>query len=559
MGFQVKEYDISELHRISIPGRVTPCLFWTIPIGAWKSDELTELWEHFTRRPGKCHDLGLVLLKETPLGTETRNVRSYVDLAKVSDFLPAGAARHHRDVESRMRDVRKVLIMSGGYPQPGWGLLLEFDRLESFIRVIEKCFYHPEMRTSLVVEKLRCIEATIRNYNNVFERQQFHRQINEAVEIQWELGPKFLVALEKSCNTGLIKVTNIPWDSARMIGWKIHASGITIHSNDLAVAAQELAPNAASDVPENDNLADGSYFTDYVHYVAISRPGFSPRLVTSELLKSLLRPTEIINLINEFSATTHAREMDKTTLVEVLLNKLGWLGGEENKEKPLASCIKAVAEGGYVLNDHIEGNQIRITLESFCKDVIDVIISQLGYEHDEIWRVIEENRPDYQCKGRIKNWDHEVKSMTVGAAIIILKIFGPLAFTSQNELMSINNLISYLYRLSEILNRASHHNDEEPAQVMNNPEIPNLIYKIIETTKAAIGDLPWHMKTSFVYGEQPKVLSGEAWSHGHSLPRLLRAILWAGESVNSQVVLWNKSRINPVIPNPCFLNRPKPN
>lgn len=557
MGYKVENYNINELHRIAIPGRVPPCLFWAIPVGAWRQSELEELWVSFTEGNEKCRQLGLFLLKQTPDYYANRQDKNYVDLAKISDLLPVNLKRVHREFESHRLNVRRVLIITGSYPQPGWGLLLDFEEWrQDFNHTIEESFNEVEMRNAITSEMLQTLSEAIREYHNVSNRRVFHHLINEAVELQWKLGPKFLVALEKRCIRHGIKVTNIPWDPARMIGWKIHASGITINSNDLAVIAQELAPNAMSDMPEHENIADGSYFTDYVHHIAISRARFSPRTVTYELLKSLLRPNEINELINKFSETPSALGTDRTILVESLLNKLGWQRSEKDKEQPLAACIKLEAENLYVLIDEIDGNQLRIILESFCKDVIDVIIAQLGYGNDEIWRVINETKPDYRARESTKDWNKEVKSMTVGSAIILLGIFGPLAITDDIKSNAIKNLIKYLYRLSEILNNASHHNDEGSIAVKDNPEIPMLINQVIETTKVAIGDLPWHMETSFVYGEQPKVISGEAWSHGHSLPRLLRAILWAGDPVDSQVMLWNKSRINPVIPDPFFIRRP---
>ncbi|MFN4806602.1 MAG: hypothetical protein ACK46A_14600 [Akkermansiaceae bacterium] len=56
---------------------------------------------------------------------------------------------------------------------------------------------------------------------------------------------------------------------------------------------------------------------------------------------------------------------------------------------------------------------------------------------------------------------------------------------------------------------------------------------------------------------QPKVLSGEAWSHGSPTPRLLRVIVWTGASPGTNVTFWNKERRNPVVPDPVFITRPR--
>jgi len=131
-------------------------------------------------------------------------------------------------------------------------------------------------------------------------RDAFHQWVARATEVQWDFGPRFLVAFEDVCREAGLWVRSIPWDPARMVGWKIIARQVSLDTRDLQIAAQEFLPGALHNGLENDQqtgLADGSYFTDYVHHIALSKPGVSAWTVTRDLVARLLRPAEMERLI----------------------------------------------------------------------------------------------------------------------------------------------------------------------------------------------------------------------------------------------------------------------
>src|SRR5262249_23512788 len=103
-------------------------------------------------------------------------------------------------------------------------------------------------------------------------RESYHLSAGKAAELQWELGPEFLVVFEQICQQDGLLVRSIPWDPARMVGWKIKASPVRLDSRDLQIAAQEWAPTPDG-AAHASVIADGSYFADYVHHIAISKPG----------------------------------------------------------------------------------------------------------------------------------------------------------------------------------------------------------------------------------------------------------------------------------------------
>jgi hypothetical protein len=752
MGYQVENYSVSELHRISVPSTVAPCLFWVLPVGNWRAGELHRVWQWFTEQHSICNGYGLLLVKE---GRRREDTGTDVSLASVgadlSDLMPLGAKRF---VSPSALDpvCQRVLVLSGGYPQPGWGLLIDWshdvrafdaliDRILTLIssrkqdirvfaqaadsfhrwevsrrmpegpdlgtlereienserdlatvrdvkvaldsgdyltakkRLFGLLFRPPEVPKLEIAELLfrslkdaqqrlhvaaeitsvsavtiaseiepqlaRLIEAPsmkeeifkqlpnedakralracrlaheklsevpsqgfhswaqqeleelrpqltldleavnhemrekqiarrgelsqiMQDYDRRLEqqrqrakqaREEFHRLANRAAELQWELGPSFLVMLEDICREETIWARSIPWDPARMVGWKIIARDVSVGSLDLQTAARELSNAEADEIPgigQASGRADGSYFTDYVHYIAMTKPGTSPRAVTCDLVARLLRPTEMTRLIQSYGAEAPPVG-DAKALAESLLDSCGWLATNEVREKPLARFLTTSADGAVTLADGTSGNDLRIALESFCKDLVDVVVTQLGYSHDEIWRAIDEQLPGYRPSSRRRDWDEEVRQLTTGPAGMLLSVLGTLAFPSRQT--AINEFVRGLNELGTALNKCSHHRHESLSAVERD-DLPRLLRHLLDKAQEVLGDLPWHLHTTFSYGEQPKVVSGEAWSHGSSAPRLLRVIMWSDVEVGTHILLWNRKRQNPIVTDPVLVRRP---
>jgi hypothetical protein len=387
-------------------------------------------------------------------------------------------------------------------------------------------------------------------------RKAFHDSIQRATEVQWDLGPRFLVEFEDICRQRGSWIRTVSWDPARMLGWKIMVRGVNVTVQDLQVAAREFSlPVLADKAGDGEPIgpADGSYFTDYVHFIAISRPGVSPRAVARDLVVRLVRPAEMTKLIalhgGQASENTAAGEM-----ADELLECFGWRKSDETREVPLAACLKEFRNSALAPEERRSGNELRIFVDSFCKDLLDVVVARLGYSEKQVWDAIVERAPEYRPSSRPKEWNDEVGHLSIGAAVILLPALGPLAFPER--VTQVSELVTALRTLSDLLNRASHHHEAELSSSLETHEIPVLIHQLLDRAKECLGELPWHMDTSFVYGEQPKIISGEAWSHGSATPRLLRVILWTGSSSNRRVLLWNRTGRNPIITDPMLISRP---
>ncbi len=151
MGWPISEYNISELSKISAPNRVKPTLFWLIPLGEWYPGTIDKLWKHFTTGASRCKDLGLMLRKSQPsqrdrdiLNRERdRRSNSPLDLPEVAGelqkILPQLGNNADNDSQYKENDPRLV-ILSGSYPQPGWGVVLSGrvdHKIEKIIGLLE--------------------------------------------------------------------------------------------------------------------------------------------------------------------------------------------------------------------------------------------------------------------------------------------------------------------------------------------------------------------------------------------------------------------------------------
>ena len=381
-------------------------------------------------------------------------------------------------------------------------------------------------------------------------RAHYHKVMGEAAELQYELGAQFLVNVEKRCQAeGLWKRT-IPWDPARMVGWKLHCAGQSVKIFNLEYVSKRFATDldiGVNPLPNSGN-ADGAHFTDYVHALSTSGSEVDTRKVTIELLEKLLLPLQKIDLISTYGGT--AAVLGGKALEEQLLETFGWHSVGE-AETPLAGCIEKGIEQSWDLKKEFSASEVRISLESFCKDILDVVVSKLGYSHQEVLAVVQERCAGYKWHAGEKDWGMEMEMLTSGSAAILIGALAPLVFPEKG----ITLVVSKLGKLGEILNSLVHHFGASKS-VVSPDQVPILIRQLLDCAAEAFGEMPWHLAVDRTFGGLPKVLSGNAWSHGSPDRKRLKVILWDGDFEGPHVTIWNRTRRNPVITDPVFISRP---
>ena len=393
---------------------------------------------------------------------------------------------------------------------------------------------------------------------------KYHSICGETIEIQEKVGPHLLICLEKRFRDAGHVVTPVPWDPARMVGWKVFSGrGNRIRLSSLRHAASRVHvqppdPNYQGSLfPVDENpLVDGSFFTDYVHHVAISSGKKTPWQVASDLIGRLFIQQDLEEMIGEHFGSVPAN-LDKPE--ELLLEAMGWKKVEKPQMDPLMGLIlfEGDAPAGIQLGKSI--NDLRIALESYCKDLLDVIVSRLQYDQETLVHAIDDVLGTYRWSDPQKRWNIEVAKLSVGGACILIRYLGNLAFARQQQ--EIEQILEHLNWLGDNANIFSHDNQDEFQEsrktIPRPQDFAKRVASMLSSSARLIGDLPWHMEVTSATGNSPVVLSGEAWSHGSTTPRLLKVLCWEDlPPGRKEIVFWNPRRQNPVVPDPKILRRP---
>jgi hypothetical protein len=84
------------------------------------------MWHYFTGpRKGNCSTYGLLLVKDFQQQRETGSSANLASVgATLTDLIPQGAERFVTSHATRA-EPRRLMILSGAYPQPGWSVLIE--------------------------------------------------------------------------------------------------------------------------------------------------------------------------------------------------------------------------------------------------------------------------------------------------------------------------------------------------------------------------------------------------------------------------------------------------
>jgi len=359
---------------------------------------------------------------------------------------------------------------------------------------------------------------------------------------------KFLFDLENHLTQNKeFSVKSLSWDPPRMVGWKLLASGLEIENYDIQDYLKKVIPNITKYINNSDSeeTIDGNSFTDYIHYYSINKSNLTTRMACKEILSEVLRASDIRKIMNKQNITDNSEDK-----IELILNGFGW-PYVENEKMPLSNCIEIKGDE-VILKPTLTGNQIRIALENFCKDLIDVLILKIPFNIVDIENFIlleidnANIRENYRRK---KTWQNFISKIMLGDSIDVISHLLKRAFPSTNH----NLLLNKFCKVKDETNPTSHDN---PGIRLDRLGIAKAIETILELTHKLISEMPWHFKPIQRNGNLPIVLTGNAWSHSYPNEKQISLILWDSNVSNGEFLVWNPDKKNPVMPNAKMVKRP---
>jgi hypothetical protein len=374
----------------------------------------------------------------------------------------------------------------------------------------------------------------------------YRTTLQDASNAQWTKGPQYLIELEKTCSEKGLYAKSIPWDPARMVGWKLHAADMGVTPQDLLASATSILGTDMSQIAKTSATQElnGSIFADYAHYISITAPRFSPWQATKLMLSDLLGLPQLRKLLAPRHVTFDTG-MNIETMITLLLDEWGWSEPEDEVPCSLATCIKSLEDQSWVLTKDL--NPARISFEGFLKDLTRITLATLGWGEENMKREIPLHCPGYRRSYPSKPWKMEMEKINVGGAVILLEVLLPLAFPAKISKDEAAETCAEWNNLREALNSGSHHPPLPPPKPQELAKYAAMIHKALETAKAWIAEMPWHLTPSQSFGFDPTVVTGYAWSHSHPEDRLIRVMVSSDNAKTKSLVVWNKSLTNPVM------------
>ena len=415
---------------------------------------------------------------------------------------------------------------------------------------------------SMLIEQLIQIDKNIYDLNKEYKRAKSdfkehkknwqslyltqnpsHRKVvDDFIVNVIEYSPIFLIELEKEFrNESKICV----WDHARMIGWKISLS--ISNPPFLKSYAKYLNKHFNTNIEiediESNEFLNGDSFTDYLHYLFLQdNSKYGDKRKLAEMMLDFFRSDEL-EQISEELGFHHDLNNDYSNFLE----SLGWVKPDHIEyDTSLVSFFEKV-DGNYVLsNPKIETwNSLRISLESYFKDLIKIITSNLPDSKNDLYDLVLLKINDFRFQSR-NNWDREIENITVGPANKIIYALGS-HWKAEFDWKEFYNLIN---RISDIINKPSHHNKIIRTEDVIANELNPLFNKFFILTKNIFKIMPWHFKPISNFWTNPAVYSGRAWSHDHYDKKEIKILVWESETrieLNTEILVWNPSKINPVM------------
>ena len=421
---------------------------------------------------------------------------------------------------------------------------------KEYDKFFEKLFDEIELKRSNILREANDENIRFKNLkeswqqNLILHNPRHISMVSNFIEKVMELSPIFLIELEKKFKQNLIIC---PWDDVRMIGWKT-SKCVDSQTDTLSFAIylneQFNAEIEESDIDHHETL-NGDVFTDYIHYILFKdKSKFGDRRKLVEKVLSYFRQRERMQILKNLDI-----QKNESNDLSEFLHLLGW--GKPTHVEYDTSLVSFFKKDGtrYILSNpkRETWNSLRISMESYLKDLIKIISKNLPYKSKEIQEIVRLKFNDFNFDFP-SNWEKEFSHPTIFPASIIIFALGE-QWKSELNWKVFHEIIS---KISNRLNPDSHFHEIIKIEDEIAKELNPLFNNLFEVSKEIFQIMPWHFKPNSKIFSNPAIYCGMAWSHDHFEKKEIRILAWESEceiELNKEILVWNPSKINPIMTN----------
>lgn len=361
--------------------------------------------------------------------------------------------------------------------------------------------------------------------------KELRRCLDAAFDAQWTAAPIFLEALEGAPPHAL----PITWDPARMVGWKLAMRRPDLTKRHVVEAANRLVSLEHRQVVGDGDL-NGSVFADFTYYVAMTTNSLGAKEAAKKLLAEILPHGSADQLITD-SGWWEPRQGFIYRACSTRASRV------PTTPPSLATCNPASSW---------DPLRIRSAVEGLLTDIVQVCLSRLGWEQEEISGKIHHYVPQFQRSGPVSA---ELSKLTIGGATVLLHRMLPSAFPDRAE--EALKFLALADRLRSTLNPYAHAG--APAQPSGDhaTQLAQELRQLMESAERVVDELPWHLTPSQVssLGPSVKIATGYAWNHRSVGEQLIRVALTPSEVTDAMILVWNPSGTNPVMMDARIVHR----
>lgn len=618
MGYKIKGYSLAELRRVRVEDAAFPALFWAVPVGEWPTDELTQLWRHFTAGKSVCRDLGLLLLSGEPMGRPLR-ASERVDLL-------TPAAQGLRRAASK----RSLLLLGGAYPQPGWGVSVDWERMS------ESALEH-HVGAAVARVQAECPEPFGRFNDGAMRWRQSNSggdrggvdghvviRLGQALELLEQGSLSELADLLRKCATAgglpeatrnrLVELRNACLSNADAIAPLLSADlRDQMRASIREIISAQESPRAARTGALEAQWTLGPSFLVYLEaslrlelagrdsVVSISWDparmigwklwtlSSSSEVLRRHLHDAALQRTDGLDRLPALDGTDRVDGSDFTDYVHFLA--VSGAGGVSLPRSTRDVALELVTD----LLGRANAEQIATAVEPLAehspwhdprRNWPDKLLDCLGWPSDdrhhttplaELHARFSASRATLDVPGAgeqtrksIESFAKDIVSLcsTLVAEPRVRDLDDLTAFTASetmtrfaHALVDHRDALTGLAEAVLTVGRWTNARVHDKTEADNKPPPTNDVMVValgrcLELGRdLSLGRMPWHITPAMRQGSQPAVITGEAWSHSEVQPRLLRYLHWDGSDVPREPVIWNPRGNNPVVTDAVLLDR----